>query len=501
VLLSVEEREEGWWSTGSAGTFVGSAVRLGGVEVSSDDRFDMVVIGSGPAGEKAAAQGAYFGKHVAIVERSPSPGGSAVSTAGIPTKTLRETALYVTGFHRREVYGVSLTLDPDTTMAQLRGRTDQVIRTMTEAVRRNIERHGIQFVRGEARLGADRTVHVTGHAGEERLLESNVALIATGSRPFHPPGIPFDDPDVHDSETVFEIDRPFSSLVVVGGGAVGCEYASIYTALGVRVTLIDAGERLLPFLDGEISELLAEIFRGLGMRLILGSGRALVERDDQGLKVRLPSGEEIRPDKVLFASGRAGNTEGLGLGEAGVAVDERNRIVVDDTYRTTAEGIYAAGDVIGAPGLASVSMEQGRVAACYALGIPFKKTVDPMPPFGVYSIPEVAMVGLTEEAAASKGIDYEVGRGWFMNNPRATIAGATDGLVKLVFKCDDRKLLGVHVLGDLAAELVHQGQAALHHGGTVDYFIHATFNVPTESDAYKYAAYDGLQRLQARNST
>jgi NAD(P) transhydrogenase len=282
--------------------------------VTSDDQFDMVVIGSGPAGEKAAAQGAYFGNRVAIVERSPSPGGSAVSTAGIPTKTLRETALYVTGFRRREVYGVSLTLDPDTTVAQLRGRTDQVIRTMTDAVRRNIERHGIQFVHGEARLGGDRTVRVTGDAGEERLLRSNVVLIATGSRPFHPSGIPFDDRDVHDSETMFGIDRLFGSLVVVGGGAVGCEYASIFTALGVRATLVDAGERLLPFLDREISELLAESFRGVGMRLVLGSGRAFVERDDRGLKVRLPSDEEIRPDKVLFASGRAGNTEGLGLG-------------------------------------------------------------------------------------------------------------------------------------------------------------------------------------------
>jgi NAD(P) transhydrogenase len=350
--------------------------------VSRDDRFDMVVIGSGPAGAKAAAQGAYFGNRVAIVERSPSPGGAGVSGAGIPTKTLRETALYITGFRRREVYGVSLTLDPAATVAQLRGRTEQVVGTMTDAVRRNIERHGIRFVRGEARLGADRTVHVTGDASNERLLQGNVVLIATGSRPFHPPAIPFDDPDVYDSQTVFEIDHPFSSLVVVGGGAVGCEYASIFTALGVGVTLVDAGERLLPFLDQEISELLAESFRGMGMRLLLGSGRAAVARDDRGLKVRLASGEELRPDKVLFASGRAGNTDGLGLGEVGVEVDQRNRIVIDDTYRTTAAGIYAAGDVIGAPGLASVSMEQGRVAACYALGIPFKETVDPMPPFG-----------------------------------------------------------------------------------------------------------------------
>jgi NAD(P) transhydrogenase len=236
----------------------------------------------------------------------------------------------------------------------------------------------------------------------------------------------------------------------------------------------------------------------MGMRLVLGGGRAAVARDEKGLIVTLAGGEEIRPDKVLFASGRAGNTEGLGLEEAGVQIDDRNRVVVDNRFRTTAEGIYAAGDVIGPPGLASVSMEQGRVAACYALGIPFKETVDPRPPFGVYSIPEAAMVGLTEESAAGEGIDYEVGRGWFTNNSRAIIAGATDGLVKLVFRRDDKKLLGVHVLGDLAAELVHQGQAALNYGGTIDYFIHSTFNVPTQSEAYKYAAYDGLQRLKAR---
>jgi NAD(P) transhydrogenase len=258
------------------------------------------------------------------------------------------------------------------------------------------------------------------------------------------------------------------------------------------------GERILSFLDAEISELLAKVFSSMGMRLVLGGGRAEVGRDDNGLSCMLASGEEIRPDKVLFASGRVGNTEGLGLEEAGVQVDSRNRIVVDETFRTTAESIYAAGDVLGPPALASVSMEQGRVAACYALGIPFKETVDPMPPFGVYSVPEAAMVGLTEEGAAARGIDYEIGRGWFAGNTRATIAGAPDGLVKLVFRREDRKLLGVHVLGDHAAELVHQGQAVLNYGGTIDYFIHSTFNVPTEGEAYKYAAYDGLQRLQSR---
>ncbi len=464
----------------------------------AENSFDMVVIGSGPAGEKAAAQAAYFGKRVAVVERSPAPGGAAVSNATIPSKTLRETAMYITGFRRREVYGLRLALDPQASLARLRTRTAQVIETMTEAVRVNLERHEVEFVRGRARLGSDRTVHVAVDSDQVRVLHGDVVLIATGSRPFRPPDVPFDDLDVHDSTTVLEIDRPFGSIVVVGGGAVACEYASIFTALGIEVTLVAAGSRLLPFLDAEISELLARAFSRVGMRLELGGGSAAVTRDEQGLRVALAGGEQIRPDKVLFAAGRAGNTEGLGLEEVGVQLDDRQRIVVDDTFRTTAERVYAAGDVIGPPALASVSMEQGRVAACYAFGIPFKETVDPMPPFGVYSVPEVAMVGLTEEAAGDAGIDHEVGRGWFAGNARANIAGATDGLVKLVFAREGRKLLGVHILGDGATELIHQGQAVLSYGGTIDYFIHSTFNVPTASEAYKYAAYDGLQRLQAR---
>jgi NAD(P) transhydrogenase len=466
----------------------------------TEDQFDMVVIGSGPTGEKGAAQGAYFGKRVAVVERSPAPGGAAVSNAVIPSKTLRETALYITGFRRREVYGLGLTLDPEATVVQLRRRTAQVIETVTDAVRRNIERHAIEFVRGQARLGSNRTVRVTLDSRQERVLRGDVVLIATGSRPFRPPGVEFDDPDVHDSETVLGIDRPFSSLVVIGGGAVGCEYASIFTALGYDVTLVDSGERLVSFLDAEISQLLAAAFSSMGMRLVLGGGRATVTRDQNGLRVTLASGEQISADKVLFASGRIGNSDGLGLEEAGVQVDERKRIIVGKTFQTTAEAIYAAGDVVGPPALASVSMEQGRVAACYALGIPFKEIVDPMPPFGVYSVPEVAMVGLTEESAVVQGTDYEIGRGWFAGNARATIAGATDGLVKLVFRRDNRRLLGVHVLGEHATELVHLGQTVLNYGGTIDYFIHTTFNVPTVSEAYKYAAYDGLQRIHAHAS-
>jgi NAD(P) transhydrogenase len=462
------------------------------------ERFDMVVVGAGPAGEKAAAQAAYFGRRVAVVERSPRPGGAAVSTAGIPTKTLRETALYLTGFRRRDVYGLSLQLDPDATIKRLRARTGEVVETMTEAVERNLERHGIELIRGHGRLGAGRAVVVDRDGTPPRVLEADVVLLATGSRPFHPDRIPFDDPDVHDSESLLEVDHPFRSITVVGRGIVGCEYASILTALGVEVTLVGGGERLVEFVDGEVSRLLAAAFERNGMRVLLGAGRPGVSRDAGGLRVELPGGEVLRSEKVLSAAGRVGNTEGLGLEEAGVKVDGRGRIVVDATYQTSAPGVYAAGDVIGPPTLASASMEQGRVAACHAFGIPFKETVDPLAPYGVYSIPELAMVGLTEEAAADRGIDYEVGRGWFAANARATISGAQDGFVKLVFRRADRRLLGVHVLGDMAAELVHVGQMVLHDGGAIDHFIHTTFNVPTQSEAYKYAAYDGLQRLAGR---
>jgi NAD(P) transhydrogenase len=248
-------------------------------------------------------------------------------------------------------------------------------------------------------------------------------------------------------------------------------------------------------MDGEVADLLADTFRSLGMRVALGAGRASVSRDGDGVRVELADGTVLQPEKVVFAAGRVGNTEGLGLAAAGVATDERGRIVVDDHYQTTAKGIYAAGDVIGPPALASVSMEQGRVAACHAFGIALKQSVDPLAPFGVYSIPEVAMAGLTEEAAQAAGIPYAVGRAWFEANTRAAISGSTDGLVKLVFDREDRRLLGVHVLGESASELVHLGQAVISFRGPIDYFIHSTFNVPTATEAYKYAAYNGLANI------
>ncbi len=462
------------------------------------EHFDFVVIGSGPAGEKAAALAAYFDKRVAIVERNEIPGGVVVTNAGVPTKTLRETALYLTGFRRREVYGVHLELDAGATVEHLRSRTEQVIAAMGAAVRENIERHGIELIHGEARLAPGRRVIVACAGDKERTLEAERILIATGSRPFHPPGIPFEDPDVYDSEEIVRVDRPIRSTVVIGGGPVGCEYASIFTALGAEVHLVDGADRLLPFLDREMSDLVAGAFRGMGMHVMLDAGRAKVERDGEGLRVELGDGQVIRPGQVLVAAGRAGNSECLNLAGVGIEVDARNRILVDENFCTTAEGIYAAGDIIGPPALASVSMEQGRVAAYHALDTPFENVVAEVAPFGVYSIPEVAMVGLSEEAAAEQGIDFEVGRGWFKRNTRANIAGATDGLVKLVFRKQDRVLLGVHILGDIAAELVAHGQIAVQLKLPIDHFVLSTYNVPTYSEAYKYAAYDGLQRLRGK---
>jgi NAD(P) transhydrogenase len=464
----------------------------------SDPDLDLIVIGSGPAGEKGAAQAAYFGKRVAIVDRQARPGGAPVNSGGLPTKTLRETALYLTGYRRREIYGIGLDLTPDLTLDRLRARAAAVSEVAGSLVRANIERHGIELLHGDARLVDDHGVEVALAAGGTRTVRARVVLVATGSRPFRPDTVPFDDPDVHDSDSILDIARIPRSLVVIGGGPIGCEYASIFTALGVRVTLVDRAERLMPFLDRECSEQLRACFTDMGMRLMLASPQAQVDRHEGGLRVALADGETLDTEMVLYAAGRSGNTEGLGLSEAGVEMDARGRIIVDEEFRTAAPGIFAAGDVIGPPALASVSAEQGRVAMCHAFDIPFKETVDALPPFGIYSIPEVAMVGQSEESAAAAGIDALAGRYRFGSNPRSLIAGTTYGFVKLVFRRDDRRLLGVHIVGEEAAEMIHVGQAVMHANETIDRFIHTTFNLPTRSEAYKYAAYDGLQQLSGR---
>jgi NAD(P) transhydrogenase len=461
-------------------------------------RFDLVVIGSGPAGEKGAAQAAYHGHSVAVVERRAPPRPGVVTVVGgVPVKALRDTAVYLSGWSRRDIYGVGISLAPDLLMDRLRARTADVVTTMSAAVRENLTRHGVELVQGEARLGPNQSVIVRTEDGGERTLRARVILLATGSHPHHPPEVPFDDPDVHDSETVLSIERLPQRMMVVGGGPVGSEYASIFAALGVGVTLVDRGVRLLPMLDGEMSGALAKSLTRSGVRLMLEAQVDSVGRDADGLVV-VVDGETLRPEVVLHAVGRAGNVEALGLAETGVQVDGRGRIRVDQNFETGVKGIYAAGDIIGPPGLASVAMEQARVAMCRAFDIRFKDAVDPVVPTGIYTLPEASMVGLSEEGARAAGEDVETGRAYFEANARARIAGSTEGLVKLVFRASDHKLVGAHILGEEATELIHVAQAVLHKGGAVDEFIDTTFNFPTRADAYKYAAYDGLQRLDAR---
>jgi NAD(P) transhydrogenase len=460
----------------------------------SIDSFDLVVIGSGPAGEKAAAHAAYFKRRVALVERSALLGGVVVNQGGVPTKTLRETALFVSGFRKREVYGVSLQLDRAASLAVLRERTDRVMVQMGQRVRDNLERHGVEVIRGSARLLGPGRVGVSTQDGE-RELRAPAVIVATGSRPLHPAGFPFDDPGVMDSDEMPAGFGGVEELVVVGGGVIGCEYASILRALEVSVTLVNGAPRLIPMFDPELSTLLAESFQGLGMRLRLGTQVARVERKGAKLELTLRDGERLSADRILVAIGRVGNTEGLGLEESGVELSEHGHIKVDAERRTTAPGIYAAGDVTGPPTLASVAIEEGRRAASSALGTPLHEAESLRAPMGVYTVPEVGQFGMTEDEARTQGLECVVGRAPFAGNSRAIIAGATDGMVKIVCSTDGR-LLGAQVIGDIAADLVHIGQALAQNGATVDYLLHASFNAPTWSEAYQYAAFDALRQLE-----
>jgi NAD(P) transhydrogenase len=464
--------------------------------MSSTERFDLVVIGGGAAGEKGAAQAAYFGKRVAVIERRERPGGATVHTGTLPSKTLREAGLFLSGYKQRDLYGVSVGISRDLEVAALIRRKDAVRRLETERMLENLDRHKVELVHGSARLVNATTVEVTTEGGEPaRRIAADVILIVTGSSPFRPPGIPFEDHDVHDSDTILEIDRLPASLGVLGGGVVGCEYASVFAALGTEVHLIERGEPLLPFLDHEIVEQMMTGMRDLGVTFHLGARAESVVRREGSLVCTLPGGEEIPAEKVLVTAGRVGNTAELGLEAVGVETDDRGRIVVDEAFRSSVPTVFAAGDVIGAPALASTSMEQSRVAVCRAFGFAYKQELGRLLPFGVYTIPEVSSVGLSEQEAAVQGVDAVVGRAMFRDNARGAIIGDRDGMTKLLFDRATRRLIGCHVVGERASELVHVGQAVMTLDGTVETFIEMVFNYPTLAETYKYAAYDALGKL------
>ncbi|HSQ64071.1 MAG TPA: Si-specific NAD(P)(+) transhydrogenase [Polyangiaceae bacterium] len=459
---------------------------------------DLVVIGGGPAGEKGAVQAAYFGKRVAVIEQAREPGGAAVHTGTLPSKTLRETALFLSGYRQRELYGLTVTVNQELAVPKLLSRKDTVRELEVERIKWNLERHEVELVHGAARVVDPHTVEVAGPGGEAlRRLTSEVILVATGSAPYQPPNIPFDDADVDDSDTILLLDRLPATMVVVGGGVIGCEYASMFAAMHVEVTLLEGRDRLLPFLDAEMGERLRVSLASLGhgVDIRLGASVEKVAREGRCIAITLKDGQRIECDKLLVASGRQGNTGGLGLDAVGVALDERGYAKVDENFRTAVPSIYAAGDVIGFPALASTSMDQARVAVCHAFGFTYKKQVSHLLPYGVYTIPEVSCVGFSEEQAKEKGIDYVVGRALYRDNARGKIVGDRDGLIKLLFDKPTRKLVGCHCIGERASELVHIGQTSIALGGTVDTFIDMVFNHPTLAETYKYAAYDALGKL------
>ena len=468
-----------------------------------NERFELVVIGSGPAGEKGAAQAAYFGRKVAVVERSLAVGGASLHTGTLPSKTLRETALYLTGFRRRELYGMSVRLDRKKSLRQLVGRLRSVTERQTSQVSRNLKRHGIALVQGSARFEDPHTVCVLDGQGEPaRRLSADFFLIATGSSPIPPRGIAMTDPDVVDSDRILDLDRVPSSMTVVGGGVIGTEYACVFAALGTRITIVEGRERLLTGLDEELSSALQLSLEKMGAEILFGDAVESVERlagrRTNALTLRLKSGRRLQADKVLFSTGRSGNTKGLDLEKLGVALTERGHVKVNEHFQTAVPNIYAAGDVVGFPALAATSMEQGRVAACHAFDIAYKTRVSPFQPYGIYSIPEISTIGPSEQELKEKGVVYEIGHARFENNPRGQIIGDADGFIKLLFDPESRRLISAHILGEHATELIHIPMHVLSSGGTIDVFIEAVYNYPTLAESFKYAAYDGLQRLAGR---
>ncbi len=457
-------------------------------------QYDLVVIGSGPAGEKGAAQAAYFGKKVAVVEYGSDVGGACINTGTLPSKILRESALYFSGLRQRGLYGVDYSLKEGLTVQNFMHRKDVLVEMERGKIRENLAAHKVDLIRGAASFEDARTVAVKTPT-EVLHLRGEAILIATGSYPYRAPEIPFDDEIVFDSDSILKMERIPRGLAVVGGGVIGCEYASIFTALGVEVVLLDGRDRILPFLDAELSERLQERLSGLGVKFCLGERMGPIGRTKQGVRIELPSGRVIETEAALFAAGRRGAVDALNLEKAGLGVNKRGYIEVNPYYQTAVPSIYAAGDVIGFPALASTSMEQGRVAVCHAFGFQYKQRVASMLPMGVYTIPEISAVGESEESCKEKGISYEVGRARYANNSRGMITGDSAGMMKLIFRRDNRQLLGVHIIGENATELIHLGMMVLESGGSIDLFIDFVFNYPTLSEMYKYAAYDGLGNL------
>jgi NAD(P) transhydrogenase len=458
-----------------------------------EERFDLVVIGAGPAGLAGAIAAGVLGRKVALVERAPELGGALINTGTLPSKTLRETALALSGFRTRKLHGVDLSLRRATRVADFLHHEQAVKRIARADVAERLERVAVTRVSGAARFVAPHVVEVAppkGARGGPRRLHGRFVLIATGSQPTRPPQFPFEHPRVWDSDKILELERLPRRLAVIGAGVIGSEYASTFRALGVEVHVVDGRDALLPFLDGELARRLQESMTELGVRFHWKERVESCSATARGpVRLALTSGAKLTVDAVLVAAGRRAEVEGLGLEAAGLAVDERGNLRVDAEYRTAVRHVFAAGDVVGFPSLASVSAEQARLAVCTAFGVRLKRELETLFPSGIYTIPEVSSVGATEESLREKGVEHVVGRAAYANNARGAIIGDRKGFLKLLFRRSDMQLLGVHVLGEQATELVHVGLMTMLCGGGAADLQRACFNAPTLSSLYKDAAY------------
>jgi NAD(P) transhydrogenase len=466
-----------------------------------DFEYDMLVIGSGPAGHHAAIQAAKLGKKVAVAERKGVVGGVCINLGTIPSKTLREAVLYLSGYRERDFYGESYSVKENITKDDLLFRTQHVIQHEIDVSRHQLLRNRVELINAEASFVDPHTIRldfIDQHGYRD--VTAEFIVITVGTSATKDPHIPFDGSRIFTSDEVMSLDQLPRSLTVVGAGVIGCEYASIFAALGIRVTLIDMRPRLLPFVDGEIVDALSYHMRNNRVILWLNEMVHRIEPHendhDMGVTIHLASGKKILSEKALYSIGRTGATERLNLAAAGLSADDRGRLRVNDHYQTEVPYIYAAGDVIGFPSLASISMEQGRLAACHAFGME-TVSVQELFPYGIYTIPEISMVGRTEETLTEQAVPYEVGKAQYKETARGQIIGDVTGLLKLVFHSETHDLLGVHIIGDGASDLVHIGQAVLAFGGKVDYFVNTVFNYPTLAECYKNAAFDGINRLRA----
>ena len=460
------------------------------------EHYDFIVIGSGPAGRRAAIQAAKSNKNVLVIDRGRRVGGVSVHTGTIPSKTLRETALNLSGWRERGFYGRSYRVKQDLTADDLRARLQMTLTHEIEVLEHQFARNQVTTLRGEAHFLDKNTIEVAGEEGEVHTFTADHYLIAVGTVPFRPENIPFDGISVVDSDEILELKHLPKSIIVVGAGVIGVEYATIFNTLDVHVTIVEPRDTMLDFIDNELIDDFKHQLRDRGMQLCFGKKvESITVDENKNCLVKMEDGRNMKSDMVLFAAGRMGATPSLALDKCGIECDHRGRISVDpNTFRTNVPNIYAAGDIIGFPSLASTSMEQGRIAACHA----FNETAYKPPkyfPYGIYSVPEMSTIGMSEEEIKERGISYECGIARFRETSRGHIMGVGSGMLKMLFSLKTRRLLGCHIVGEGATELIHIGQAVLNLKGTLEYFVENTFNYPTLAEAYKIAALDAWNRM------